>query len=143
MGVCYLIQRNNLSNVESRPSRFKRLIDVASRLSLCLSRNIIATDKEDSGVDKYKLPERNRWRRSIGSVCRDGTALRQYLHVSLDVRSESDFNDVMEPIGSQSPDSLHQLFTSKQNLVCSCTRSNFLVTFCTESGDNSCSRLMR
>jgi hypothetical protein len=60
----------------------------------------------DSGVDKHELPERNLRRRSICGISGNRTALRQYFHVGIDVRPESDFDNVTGPTGSQSANSL-------------------------------------
>ena len=112
MGACNLIQRDNLCDVESPPACFKRLIDVASRLDLCFRWHIVAADEEESGVHKYKLPNRSlrRWR--VGRIGRNGTTLRQNLGVRLDVRPESDFDDVMNSIGSQGSNALSQALPS-------------------------------
>ena len=50
MGACYPIQRHNLGDVESLPSCFNRLIDVVSRLDLCLGSHIVAAHDEEFGV---------------------------------------------------------------------------------------------
>ena len=77
------------------------LVDVASRFDLCFGWHIVAADEEESGVHKYKLPDRSFRHRSVGRVSRDGTTLRQNLGVRLDVRSESDFDDVMNSSGAK------------------------------------------
>src|SRR5580658_2975901 len=107
MGASNLIQRDNLRNVESLPPSLKRLVDVASRFDLCFRWHIVAADEEEPGVHKHKLPNGSlrRWR--VGRIGRNGTTLRQHLGVRLDVRSESDFDYVMNSIGSQRPNSLH------------------------------------
>lgn len=46
MGACYPIQRDNFGDVESLPSRFKCLVDVASRFDLCLGWHIVAAYEE-------------------------------------------------------------------------------------------------
>src|SRR5713226_5959884 len=107
MSARYLIQGDNLGNVEPPPSRLKCLIDGASRIDLGISGNIVAAHKDDSGVNKHKLPKRNLRPRSIGCVARDGAALCQYLHVGFDVCRESHFDNVMDSIASQCPDSVH------------------------------------
>jgi hypothetical protein len=56
---------------------------------------------------------------------------------------ESDFDDVANSIGSQSPDSFHQLFTNQQNLVRSRSRCDSLVAFGTAGGDDWPTRSMR
>ena len=66
-----LIQGDNLGNLESLPPCLECLIDRASSTDLSVSGNIVAADKEDSGVNKPKLPERNLRPRSIGCVGRD------------------------------------------------------------------------
>jgi hypothetical protein len=66
-------------------------------MSTCL--NVVDT--------RRKLPDGNFRRRCIGGVSRNGAALCQHLRIGLDVRFESDLNDVMNSIGSQSPDSFH------------------------------------
>jgi hypothetical protein len=143
MGACYSSQGHNFRDVESRPAGPKCLIDVASRFSLCVRWHIVATDEEDSGVHKHKLPDRNFRCWHIRGVSRNRTALCQHFRIGLDVRSESDLYDVMNSIGSQSPDSLHQIVARKQNLVCSGSRRDFFIAFGTARGDNSRSRLMR
>lgn len=107
MGACNLIQRDNLCDVESLPPSLKGLVDVASRFDLSFRWHIVATDEEESGVHKYKLPNRSlrRWR--VGRIGRNGTTLPQNLSIRLDVRTESDFDDVMNSIRSQRPNSLH------------------------------------
>src|SRR5713226_2454983 len=143
MSARYLSQGNNFGNVESPPSRLKCLIDVAGGFGLCLGWHIVAADKEDSGVHKDKLPDRNFRRRRIGGVSRYGTALCQHLRVSLDVRSESDFYDVMNSIGSRSPDSFHQFFASEQNLVCASSRCYLFLACGAAGSDYSPSRSVR
>src|ERR1700745_162322 len=98
MGACYLIQGYDLGNVESLPASLKCLVDVASRIDLCLGWHIVATDEEESGVHKYKLPDRSFWHRRVGSVSRDRAALCQQFRVSFDVRSESNLYEVMDSI---------------------------------------------
>src|ERR1700739_4570841 len=143
MGVCDLIQRDNLCDVESLPTSLKCLVDVASRVDLCLRWHIVTADEEESGVHKYKLPDRSLRHRRVGSVSRNGTSLRQHFRVSLDVRPESDFHNVIDSIGNQSPDSFRQLITSEQNLVRPGPRSDSVVALGAARGDDSCSRLMR
>src|SRR5579864_436186 len=143
MGACYLIERNDLGDVQPLPPRLKCPIDVASRVDLCLGWHIVATDEEESGVHKYKLPDRSFRHRRVGSVGRDGTSLRQHFRISLDVRPESDFHNVIDSIGNQSPDSFRQLITSEQNLIRPGSRSDFLVVLGAARGDDSCSRSMR
>ena len=46
MGACYLIQGYDLGNVESLPASLKCLVDVASRVDLCLGWHIVAADKK-------------------------------------------------------------------------------------------------
>ena len=84
MRVCYLIQGDNLGNVESLPSCLKCLIETVSGFHLCLRRNIVAVDKEDSCVYKHKLPERNLRRRSIGGVMEPpcASSVLTFLHIS-------------------------------------------------------------
>src|SRR5215471_568914 len=110
MGVCDLIQWYNLADVESLPSCLKRLVNVASRLDLCLGWHIVAADEEEPGVHKDKLPDRNLRHWSIRGIGRDGTALCQHLSVHLNVGSESNFYDVIHTIGSQQPNLFHQFF---------------------------------
>src|SRR5260370_24313139 len=86
------------------PTCLKCLIDVASGFDLCLGWHIVATDEEESGVHKYKLPDRSFRHRRISRVSRNGAALCQHCCIGLDVRSESHFDYVINSIGSQSPD---------------------------------------
>ena len=143
MGAGDFIQGHDLGNVESLPTSLKRLVDVASRVDLRFGWHIIAAYEEESGVHKDKLPDRSFRHRRVGSVSRDGTSLRQHFRISLDVRPESDFHNVIDSIGNQSPDSFRQLITSEQNLVRPGSRSDFLVALGAARGDDSCSRLMR
>jgi len=138
-----LIQGDNLGNLESLPPRLECLIDRARSTDLSVSGNIVAADKEDSGVNKHKLPERNLRPRSIGRVGRDRAVLGQYLHVAFNVRPESHFDDVMNSIGSQCADTFDQVFTCEQNLICPCSRCDFFVPFGAARGDDSRSALMR
>jgi hypothetical protein len=69
--------------------------------------------------------------------------LRQYFHIGIDVRPESDFDNVISPIGSQSANSLSHAFPSQQNFIRSSTRSDFLITFRAESCNHPRSGLMR
>jgi hypothetical protein len=46
VGACYLVQWDNLGDLKTAPSRLKCLIDSASGFDLCVSRNIVAADKE-------------------------------------------------------------------------------------------------
>jgi hypothetical protein len=85
VGACYLIQGENLGNIKPPPSRREHPIDSASRIQLCLSRNVITADEEESGVHEDKLPDRNPRRRSIGGVGRIGSALCQYLRIRSDL----------------------------------------------------------
>jgi hypothetical protein len=126
-----------------RPSRLKCLIGSASGFRLCLSWYIVAADEEDSGIHRDKLPDRSFRCRHIGGISRNGTTLRQYLRIGLDVRTESDFNDVVDSIGSQSPESFCQPFTSDENLVCPCSRRDFFVAFGAARSDYSRSCSMR
>src|SRR5215469_6715082 len=142
MGACDLIQGYNLADVESLPSCLERLVDVASRLDLCLGWHIVAADEEESGVHKDKLPDRNLRHWGIRGIGRYGTALRQYLRIGLDIRSESHFDYVMNCVGSQRPNALNQAFPSQQNFIRSCSRCNFLITVGTASGNYSRSRLV-
>src|ERR1700751_345020 len=143
MGARYLSQGQNFRNVESLPPCLECLIDVASRFGLCVRWHIVAADEEDSGFHKHKLPDRNFRCRHIRGVSRYRTALCQHFRIGLDVRSESDLYDMMNSIGSHSPDSLHQIVARKQNLVCPRSRRDFFIAFGAARGDNSCSRLMR
>src|SRR5215469_18951118 len=111
MGACDLIQGYNLADVESLPSCLERLVDVASRLDLCLGWHIVAADEEESGVHKDKLPDRNLRHWGISGIGRDGTALRQHFRIGLDVGSKRDFHNVIDSIGSQSPNSFSQIST--------------------------------
>ena len=49
----------------------------------------------------------------------------------------------MNSTGSESFDSLCQLVTSQQNLICSCSHGDVLVAFGTAGGDDPRSRMMR
>ena len=143
MGTGKLIQGENLSDVKSSPSRIESLIESAARLDLRLRRYDIAANKKESGVHKDELPNWNFRLRSIGGVGRNRTALRQYLDIRIDVRCESDLDDVIDSIRSRRPDSFRQLFTGQQNFICSCPRCDFLVALAAARGNDSCSRPMR
>src|SRR5580700_509758 len=142
MSVCYLIQGGNLGNVEPLPSRLKRLIKGASGIDLCFSRNVITSDKEDSGVHKHKFPERNFRLRRIGGVSRDGTTLCQNRQIGVDVCGKRNLDYVMDSVGSQCPDSFHQVPAGQHNLVRSCSRCDFLITFSAATSNDSRSCLM-
>src|SRR6516164_411535 len=87
-------KREAFGDIESLPAGFECSIDVASGFTLRLGRNIVTADKEQSRVDKGKLPDRDLRHRSVGGVSGDGTALRQDLDVGLDVGGEGHFYDV-------------------------------------------------
>jgi hypothetical protein len=140
MGAGYFSQGNDFRDFEPLPSHLKCLVETASGVDLCLGRHIVAADKEDSGVHKDKLPDRNFRFRHIRGVRCNGTALSQHLRIGLDICSESDLYNVMNSIGSRSPDAFHQAFTGEQNLVCSCSRSDFFVAFGAARSDYSPSR---
>lgn len=55
---------------ESLPPDLKRLVDVASRFDLRARWHIVASDEEESGVHKYKLPNRSLRRRRFGRIGR-------------------------------------------------------------------------
>src|ERR1700739_4676582 len=61
VGVSNLVQGDNFGNIASLPPCLKRGIDVVSRFDLRLGWHIVATDEEESGVHKYKLPDRSFW----------------------------------------------------------------------------------
>jgi hypothetical protein len=52
VGACYLVQWDNLGDLKTAPSRLKCLIDSASGFDLCVSRNIVAADTREIGVEK-------------------------------------------------------------------------------------------
>jgi len=116
-----VVQWEPFGDVKALPARLKRLIDVASGFDPCLSGYIVTANEEDPGVDEDELPEWDFWRRSIGGVRRDRTALRQYLYVELDVSGESHFDDVMNAAGSCSLDSFRELFIGQEDLICART----------------------
>jgi hypothetical protein len=97
MGTCYLIQgQSRRCRVPANSPQC--LAESASGFDLCFGWHIVAADEEDSCVYKHKLPDRNFRCRRIGGIRRNGPALCQQLRISLDVRSESDFYDVMKSI---------------------------------------------
>src|ERR1700739_4801754 len=104
------------------------MIDVASNFDLCIGWHIVAANEEESRVDKDKFPDRNLRHWGTHGIGCDGTGLRQHFGIALDVRSESDLHNVIDSIGSQSPNSFRQVSTSEQNFVCSCSCCAFLVT---------------
>ena len=53
---------------------------------------------------------------------------------------ESNFDDVTNPMGSESPDSFHQLFVSQQNIVRPCLRCDLPVALDAAGGDDPRSR---
>ena len=136
-GARDLIQWENLGNIQSPPSCLKCLIDGTSCIQLSLNRDIVAADKIDSGVHKNKLPEGSLRRRSIGGISRNGSTLRQYVRIRSNVRTKSNFYDVMDPVDRQSPDSFHQFLASQQNFVCTCSQSDFPVALRTAGGNDS------
>jgi hypothetical protein len=66
MGTRNLIQGYNLADVESLPSRLKRLVDIASRFDFRLGWDIVTPNEIDSRIHKNKLPDRNFRRWGIG-----------------------------------------------------------------------------
>jgi hypothetical protein len=59
-----------------------------------------------------ELPDRSLRHWGIRGVGCDGAALCQDFRIGLDIRSKSDFDDVMNSIGSQSSNTLSQAFPS-------------------------------
>src|SRR5277367_2626067 len=112
MGACYLIQGNDFCDVESLPSCPKGLIDVARRFDLRLGWHIVTPDEKEPCVHENELPDRSLRHRGIRRVGRDGTALRQDFRISLDIRSESHLDYVMNSIGSQSSNALSKARSS-------------------------------
>lgn len=80
---------------------------------------------------------------SIGDVGRNGTSLCQHFRIGLDVRSERYFDDVLNAIGSQRPNSFRQVSSCQQNFVYSCSRCDLLVGFEAACGDHPRPWLMR
>src|SRR5215472_619483 len=143
MGVCNLIQGYDLGDVESLPSCLKSLVNIASRLDLCLGWHVVAAHEEQSGVYEDKLPHRSLRHWGIGSVGRNGTTLCQDFRIGLNVSSEGDLYDVVYSIGSQRPDSFSQVSTGQQNLVRPSPRCDLFVALGTAGGDHARSRLVR
>src|SRR5215467_516980 len=61
-----VVQRKLFCNDESTPACLQCLINSPSGFHLCLGRYIVATDKENSGINKDELPDWNFWR---GNIC--------------------------------------------------------------------------
>lgn len=110
---------------------------MSTRFDLCFRWHIVAADKKESGVHENKLPDRSLRYWNIGGISRNGTTLCQHFRIRLNVRSESDLNDVMNAIGGQSPDLFRQLSSREQNLVRPCSQCDLLVAFGSACGDHS------
>ncbi len=100
MRSCDLIQRDDFGNVEPPPSRLKCLIDGESGIDLCLNRNIVAANEEESGIDKDEFPHRCLGRGRIGRVRCDGAALRENRRIGPNVRGKCHLDYVMNSSGS-------------------------------------------
>src|SRR5215469_582822 len=136
------VQRDPFGDGQPAPSFLKRLIDSSRGLNFGVSRYVVAAHKEDSYVTKNELPERDFRRGSIRGVGCDGTALRQYFNVELDVRGESDFNNVIDAVGSHFANASQQSWIGEEDSVCPGARSDFGVGLRAASGDNARSRSM-
>jgi len=97
---CDVIQMKRFGKARPLPPCLKCLINSASRFDLSRNRYVVTADKENSGVDEHKLPQRKFRRGSICGVSRDRTTLRQYCNVDVNIGGESHFNNVMNAGGS-------------------------------------------
>src|SRR5919199_4389583 len=93
-GLCH--PTNTLRRCRTLPPCLKCLVKSASSLELRLCRYIVTADEEHSGVQKHKLPDRNFRQGDVRGIHRDGTTLREYSNVALDVRAERHFHDVID-----------------------------------------------
>src|SRR5215472_9108950 len=143
VSLCDVVKREPLRDVKALPAGFESAIDVLSGFTLRLGRSIITADEKQSGVDKHQLPNRDFRAGSIRGVGCDRTALRKHFNVSLDVGSESYFDDVIDAIGSHLTDAFRKSCVCQEDVVRTGARSNVLVAFGTACGDHTRSYPMR
>jgi hypothetical protein len=95
-----LRERDTLGDGESRPACLKCGVDITRRRCFSFRRKVITSQKEELNIFEDHRPKRDRRAPGIRGVGGDGTAHLQDFDVALDIRPESDFDNMIDSAGS-------------------------------------------
>ena len=139
---CNVVQLEAFGNGKARPPRLQGAVDRAASFNLRLSRNVVTANEEEFRVHEDELPDSNLHHRGICGVGRNRPALPQQLNVSLDVRAECHFDDVIDAVGRLCANALHKRVVGEDDCIRARTRRDLLVAFRAATGNDSRARSM-